>query len=58
MTDTTLAQRLRDALPEGHQVLEQADTLDGRVSQTVKIVSTGVEYERIVSADEAYGAEE
>jgi len=45
----------RDQLPLGHVVLEQAEMLDGRVSQTVRAVD-GSEYERIVHADEAYGA--
>ncbi|MBC2887231.1 hypothetical protein H7Q97_17770 [Ochrobactrum sp. CM-21-5] len=47
-----------DRLPNGHTILEQADTLDGRVSQTVRVDATGEEYERIVHADEAYGEEE
>lgn len=46
-----------DCLPNGHVILEQADTLDGRVSQTVR-ATDGSEYERIVHADEAYGVEE
>lgn len=46
----------RDHLPRGHVILEQADMLDGRrVSQTVR-ATDGSEYERIVHADEAYGA--
>lgn len=46
-----------DRLPKGHVILEQADMLDGRVSQTVR-AADGSEYERIVHADEAYGEEE
>ena len=46
-----------DQLPLGHAVIEQADTLDGRVSQTVTRPD-GSEYERIVSADEAYGEDD
>lgn len=38
-------------------VLEQADMLDGNVSQTVRLAD-GAEVERVVSADEAYGAED
>lgn len=49
---------LIDRLPNDHTILEQADTLDGRVSQTVRVEETGEEYERIVHADEAYGDEE
>jgi hypothetical protein len=46
----------RDCLPPGHRVIEQADMLDGRVSQTVHVgpEPEGEEYERIVHADEAY----
>lgn len=47
----------RDCLPKGHVILEQADTMDGRVSQTVR-AADGSEYERIVHADEAYGEDE
>lgn len=47
------ARNAADRLPAGHVVLEQADTLDGRVSQTVKD-RNGQEYQRIVHADEAY----
>ena len=46
-----------DRLPAGHIVLEQADMPDGRVSQTVQH-RDGSEYQRIVSADEAYGLDE
>ncbi|PWC54408.1 hypothetical protein TSA6c_00330 [Azospirillum sp. TSA6c] len=46
-----------DRLPPGHIVLEQADMLDGRVSQTVKRPD-GNEYQRIVSPDEAYGPDD
>lgn len=53
-----LAAAMKDRLPDGHTILEQADTLDGRVSQTVRVDATGEEYERIVHADEAYGEEE
>ncbi|WP_025090256.1 hypothetical protein [Brucella intermedia] len=53
-----LAAAMKDRLPKGHTILEQADTLDGRVSQTVRVDATGEEYERIVHADEAYGEEE
>lgn len=42
-------------LPASHTILEQSDMLDGRVSQTVKIMPSGEEYERVVSAEEAYG---
>lgn len=42
------------SLPTGHIVIEQADTLDGRVIQTVTKLDGG-EYQRIVSAEEAYG---
>lgn len=45
-----------DRLPKGHVVLEQSEMPDGRVSQTVR-AANGVEYERIVHADEAYGEE-
>lgn len=44
-------------LPVGHEVLEQADMPDGRVSQTVRTPS-GNEYLRVVHADEAYGPED
>lgn len=50
--------RRPDRLPNGHTILEQADTLDGRVSQTVRVDATGEEYQRIVHADEAYGEDE
>lgn len=56
--ETLLAAAMKDRLPNGHTILEQADTLDGRVSQTVRIEATGEEYERIVHADEAYGEDE
>lgn len=46
----------RDSLPNGHTILEQACMKDGRVSQTVRYPN-GDEYERIVSAEEAYGNE-
>ncbi|MBZ9600687.1 hypothetical protein [Phyllobacterium chamaecytisi] len=46
---------LATALLPAEMVIEQADTLDGRVSQTVR-APNGVEYQRIVSADEAYEA--
>jgi hypothetical protein len=46
----------QDRLPVGHTILEQACMKDGRVSQTVRYPS-GDEYERIVTADEAYGEE-
>lgn len=46
-----------DRLPAGHVVIEQAEMMDGRVSQTVE-VSGGAEYQRIVSAEEAYGPDE
>jgi len=49
---------VKDALPNGHTILEQSETLDGRVSQTVRVDTTGEEYERIVHADEAYGEDE
>ncbi|CAO3358703.1 hypothetical protein [Azospirillum palustre] len=45
---------VRDALPTGHVVLEQAEMMDGRVSQTVRH-QNGTEYQRIVSAEEACG---
>jgi len=47
----------RDRLPAGHIVLEQADNLEGTVSQTVRRPD-GSEYERRVDAEEAYGVEE
>lgn len=53
-----LAVAMKDRLPKGHIILEQADTLDGRVSQTVHVEATGEEYERIVHAEEAYGDDE
>lgn len=56
--EAIIAALKKDRLPDGHTVLEQADTLDGRVSQTVRVEATGEEYERIVHADEAYGEEE
>lgn len=43
-----------DCLPAGHTILEQADMLDGRVMQTVRIDASRAEYQRIVHADEAY----
>lgn len=46
-----------DRLPEGHVILEQADTLDGLVAQTVSVTDTGEEYIRIVHPVEAYGVE-
>ncbi len=46
-----------DSLPKGHEIIEQADMTDGRVSQTVRTAS-GEEYERVVHADEAYGTDE
>lgn len=53
-----LVAAMKDRLPNGHMILEQSDTPDGRVSQTVRVDATGEEYERIVHADEAYGEEE
>lgn len=50
-----IAEPQRDALPQGHTVLEQADLKDCRVSQTVRIDVTGEEYERVVHFVEAYG---
>lgn len=47
----------RDRLPKGHVVLEQADNLEGTVSQTVRRPD-GTEYERRVDALEAYGEQE
>jgi hypothetical protein len=46
----------QDTLPCDHMVLEQTHMLDGRISQTVQ-KADGSEYERIVSAEEAYGSE-
>lgn len=54
---TPPAAPVTDRLPAGHVVLEQADIIDGRVSQTVRRPN-GTEYERIVDGDEAYGSEE
>ena len=48
--------RARDAATDGI-VLEQADMLDGNVSQTVRLAD-GAEVERVVSSDEAYGPED
>lgn len=47
----------RDRLPKGHVILEQADNLEGTVSQTVRRPD-GSEYERRVDALEAYGEQE
>ena len=52
----TSAASVRDCLPAGHVIIEQADMPDGRVSQTVHV--SGKEYQRIVSADEAYGPDD
>lgn len=51
---TEIPMDLLDRLPDGHMIIEQAETPDGRVSQTVA-VEDGEEYERIVHVDEAYG---
>lgn len=51
------AASVRDCLPAGHIIIEQADMPDGRVGQTVRH-RDGSEYQRIVSADEAYGPDE
>jgi hypothetical protein len=40
-------------LPEGHIIIEAADTLDGRVAQTIERPD-GTDYVRLVDADEAY----
>lgn len=46
---------LRDMLPVGHAILEQAENIDGgTVTQTVKRPN-GTEYHRIVDSEEAYG---
>lgn len=52
-----LARCLMDCLPKNHTILEQADMLDGRVSQTVRD-GVGREYQRIVHSDEVYGGDE
>lgn len=43
-----------DRLPAGHTIIEAADLVDSRVSQTVRVERTGEEYERIVHSEEAY----
>lgn len=63
-SDFTKAKIIRDllcadGLPTGHVIIEQAEMQDGtgRVSQTVVVAGSAEEYERIVHADEAYGAD-
>jgi len=45
------------SLPEGHIIIEAADTLDGRVAQTIERPD-GSDYVRFVGVEEAYGSSE
>lgn len=55
--DVLVVNSTGDMLPPGHAILEQADNLAGTVSQIVRRPD-GTEYERRVSAEEAYPPQE